>query len=215
MEVNEAAAQRCAHFEERARSIDAALASIGATRVLEIGSGFSFRGLAQAQSRDVDWLDSDLPDVIAAKHLVLGQIAPRALAGRYSLRALDALDEADSIAAARELSNGPFAIVNEGLLMYLDDAEKRRLAATIRRVLVERKGAWVTADIYVRTTRTVLRDERSKRFAELHGIDAKKFATFEDAEKFFVENGLRIDERQPNEPDRGGGRATWILRPEE
>src|ERR1043165_6261754 len=55
------------HFEERYRSIDALLAEVGATRVLELAAGLSFSGLALAQREPVVYVATDLPAIVETK----------------------------------------------------------------------------------------------------------------------------------------------------
>jgi O-methyltransferase involved in polyketide biosynthesis len=204
------------HFEHRARSLDEALAHVGATRVLEIAAGLSFRGLAMASSRpDVVYMDTDLPEIAAIKADLVARLQPSALplAGTLRVQALDALDDSAFRGAVRELPSGPIAIVHEGLLMYLDDAEKARLAASVRAALIERGGAWITADVYVRSSATVFRDERTKKFLAEHRVEERKFADWEAAEAFFVGSGLSIARRFSRTSDPWRVRETWILEP--
>jgi hypothetical protein len=46
--------------------------------------------------------------------------------------------------------------------MCLEEGEKARLAASVRDALLERGGAGVTADVYVRSTTAVYREETTK-----------------------------------------------------
>jgi O-methyltransferase involved in polyketide biosynthesis len=124
---------------------------------------------------------------------------------------LDALDPSAFRAAVAELPGGPIAVVEEGLLMYLDDAEKIRLAANVREALSTRGGAWVTADIYVRSETRVFREERTRRFLEAHGVEEKKFAHFEAAADFFAANGFTVASRLSPPADPWPMRQTWIL----
>jgi O-methyltransferase involved in polyketide biosynthesis len=182
--------------------------------VLEIAAGLSFRGLAMASSRpDVVYLDTDLPEIAAIKADLAARLHPSPLAGTLRVQALDALDDSAFRGAVRELPSGPIAIVHEGLLMYLDDAEKARLAASVRAALLERGGAWLTADIYVRSKATVFREERTKKFLEEHRVEEKKFADWDAAEAFFVGSGFSIAKRVSHTADPWRVRETWVLEP--
>src|SRR5207253_294993 len=143
-------AARRRHFEMRARSLDEALEIVGASRVLELAAGFSFRGLARAVRDAVDYLDTDLPDVVDLKRDVLARLAPPALAGTYRIEPLDAMNDAAFAAAVASLRGGALAVTHEGLLMYLTADEKARLAASIRTALRARGGRWITGDVYLR-----------------------------------------------------------------
>src|SRR5262249_44864358 len=120
---------RLRHFEARYRSLDFLLAERGATRILEIASGLSFRGLELAARRPVFYLDSDLPAMAEIKAGLVARLHPGPLAGTLRIRALDALDGEAFRGAVAELPPGDVAIVHEGLLMYLGTDEKARLAA--------------------------------------------------------------------------------------
>jgi O-methyltransferase involved in polyketide biosynthesis len=125
--------------------------------------------------------------------------------------ALDALDAAAFRDAVRQLPPGPVAIIQEGLLMYLDDAEKARLATNVRSALLERGGVWATADIYVRSDAPFFREERTKRFLEQHGVDEKKFADWAAAETFFTAQGFSIARKLSPSSDARRIRETWVL----
>jgi O-methyltransferase involved in polyketide biosynthesis len=204
---------RAAHFEARYRSIDRVLDDTGARRILELGAGFSLRGLALARRAAVDYLDTDLAPVVATKRELIAALAgaDAPLVGDLRLHALDALDGEAFRAALDGLPQGPVSIVNEGLLMYLDSGEKRRLASHVRDALQARGGAWITADIYVRAAveSGVAQDERLHEFVATHNIEANKFASHVEAEELFAEVGLRVERRLalPNDPSR----ETWVL----
>lgn len=197
---------RRAHFERRARSVDDAIAAIAPARVLELAAGLSFRGLAAVERAAIEYVDTDLPEMTAIKQSLIPSLSSAPRLGTLRVEALNALEPDALSKTVATMSDGPIAIANEGLLMYLDDEEKRCLATNIRNLLTTRGGVWITADIYVRTTQTIFRDETTKAFVQAHGIDEKKFATFEGAEAFFTENGFAIQSRAGNST-----RETWTL----
>jgi len=129
------------------------------------------------------------------------------------VRSLDALDAEAFRAAVNDIPPGPLAIVHEGLLMYLNDAEKARLAASVRAALLERGGAWVTADVYVRSDVHVFREERTKKFLEEHRVEDNKFTDFAAAEAYFDANGFAITRRWSPSTDPWRVRETWVLAP--
>src|ERR1041385_8812827 len=65
---------RLAHFESRYWTIDQLLSQLETKNILEISSGFSFRGLKAVQENDVYYIDTDLPDIIAVKKKLLAQL---------------------------------------------------------------------------------------------------------------------------------------------
>ena len=199
------------HFEVRATSIDHALDALGARNVLEIAAGLSFRGLAMAARPGVSYLDTDLPGIADIKADLAARLHPGPLSGSLRIRALDALDPTAFRGAVAELPAGPICVVHEGLLMYLDDAEKRRLAASVRHALAERGGAWVTADVYVKSEAPVYREERTRRFIERHRVDENKFEDWDAAAAFFASCGFDIANGTPRSDDPWGVRETWVL----
>jgi O-methyltransferase involved in polyketide biosynthesis len=143
---------RVMHFESRYWSIDQLLADLPYTNILELSSGFSFRGLSLSRNRPIFYIDTDLPGVIAGKQrfvdaLVAG--APTPPPGHYELQALNVLDAAAFREVIARFPPGPIAILNEGLLVYLNNAEKEILCQNIRECLLARGGRWITADIYL------------------------------------------------------------------
>lgn len=199
------------HFAERYRSLDTLLAAAGATRVLEIAGGLSFRGLALAQREPVVYLDTDLPAMVEVKSRLVAVLDAGRQVGELRLRALDALDADGVRAAVAELPPGGFAIVNEGLLMYLDDDEKRRLAGSIRDALLARGGVWITADIYLRGARDprIGQDDRLRDFLAAHRVEEQKFESRAAAEAFFTEAGFAIQRRQARSED--ATRESWVV----
>jgi len=204
-------AARCRHFEIRARSLDTALADLGATRVLELASGLSFRGLALADDPAVHYLDTDLPEMAAHKASLVSTLHPAPLAGTLRVEALDAQDPAAFAAAVRSLPPGPIAIVHEGLLVYFDDAEKARLAANIRAALAQRGGWWITADVYVRSEHHLHREPHVQKFLDAHRVDDNKFADWAAAEAYFTGAGFSIARRDSPTSDPWHVRETWTL----
>jgi O-methyltransferase involved in polyketide biosynthesis len=209
----EGAALRLRHFTERYRSIDALLAEVGATRIVELGAGLSCRGLAWAQRNPGTYVDTDLPAMTETKAQLVAALDVGPLAGELRVAALDALDATAFHVLIDELPAGPTAIVNEGLLMYLDDAEKQRLADNIRSALVRRAGVWITADIYIRGLRDprIGQDDRLRAFLAAHRVEDNKFESRAAAEAFFAATGFSIVKRQAVDAD--ATRESWVLAP--
>ena len=139
------------HFESRYWSIDQLLSGLDVPNILELSSGYACRGLDIAAQKPVHYIDTDLPDVIALKQQFITSLMGNAttLKGKLELLPLNALDEAAFNETINRFAEGQLAIVNEGLLMYLNEAEKLRLCSTIHKALLKRGGYWITADIYI------------------------------------------------------------------
>jgi hypothetical protein len=216
---------RVMHFESRYWSIDQLLADLPYTNILELSSGFSFRGLALSRQRPVFYIDTDLPGVITGKQrfidaLIAGPGAgdghaatdeakhtgsgspPTPPPGHCELQPLNVLDDAAFRAVIARFPPGPIAILNEGLLVYLNNAEKEILCQNIRECLLARGGCWITADIYVQRPAgdpLAAQSESYRQWEEQHQIEEKKFKNFADAATFFRRMGFTVDkEARPN-----------------
>lgn len=206
------------HFEARYRSLDTLLAETGLVHVLELGAGLSFRGLDLAlrpgQPPDFHYLDTDLSEMAARKAELVAALAPAPPDRTLEVLALDALDPDAFRATAARLGPGPLAIVNEGLLVYLDDREKRRLCGSVREALRAHGGAWITADIYVRTPpghpRPTLKP-RAQAFLDQHHVEENKFASWEAAESLFADEGFTIRRRLASPDEPRPIRESWVL----
>jgi O-methyltransferase involved in polyketide biosynthesis len=189
---------RVVHFELRYWSIDQLLRQTDNKNILEVSSGYSFRGLALcAQNEGLQYIDTDLPEVVATKrdlverlHLGNDHKSP------FELLPLNALDETAFSQVVQRFGAGPLSIVNEGLLMYLNREEKARLCRTIHAVLKQRGGCWITADVYVKRPADlrveIPQRDGERRFFEQHHIEENKFDSYEAARAFFAEQGFEV-----------------------
>ena len=212
---------RLMHFENRYWSINQLMQSLDITNILELSSGFSFRGLDLSRQKPVHYIDTDLPDLIATKkqfvealtgeHPPADSSAPThnpanatadsptvrlSKPGHYELRALNVLDEHAFDAIVDSFPPGELLIVNEGLLVYLDQAEKETLCRTIRKALQRRGGYWITGDVYIQKEldpSLIDREDSFHQFLQQHNIEEKKFRDFESAAEFFTRMGFIID----------------------
>lgn len=189
---------RTLHFENRYWSIDNLLNDLSIKNILELSSGFSFRGLDVSERKEVYYIDTDLPQVIETKKTFIPalqtgqQVAP----GILELLPLNALDEKEFRTIVGHFPPGEIVIVNEGLLMYLSTAEKEQLCRIIHAVLSERGGCWITADIYAKSQPANVNlkvDENVRAFFGQHKIEENKFDSFEAAETFFRRMGFEIE----------------------
>jgi O-methyltransferase involved in polyketide biosynthesis len=189
---------RVAHFELRYWSLDQLMQQAGNKNILELSSGYSFRGLALCvNDRSIHYIDTDLPEVVATKRDMLVRLQPdHPLTQHFELLPLNALDEPAFHSVVRRFGAGPLSIVNEGLLMYLGVEEKTRLCRNIHAVLKQRGGCLRTADIYVKRStkmRAALpQSAGERRFFEQHHIEENKFDSYEAARAFFAEQGFEV-----------------------
>ncbi len=191
---------RLIHFEDRYRSVDKALTEFGIKNIVEFSSGFSFRGLSMCKDPEICYIDTDLPQIIETKKVIVKELTKRFC--KYPTenlfqQALNVLDEDAFAEIINRFSTGAFAIVNEGLLIYLNERQKRKLCLIIHNLLSERGGYWITADIYIKKgiqhgiTKNFY-DERGKKFLAEHHVEENKFENFEAAKAFFKNCGFNI-----------------------
>ncbi|MCW3085639.1 MAG: hypothetical protein JWP12_3005 [Bacteroidetes bacterium] len=190
---------RVVHFESRYWSIDQLLADTDITNILELSSGFSFRGLEMAKQKGIHYIDTDLPELIETKKKFVAAIQNDEniqLEGTLETLPLNALDRNQFMEIVNRFPPGKIAIVNEGLLMYLDQKEKEQVCSIIHDILKERGGYWITADIYIMgklKSYSGKMEEKTKAFFEQHRIEENKFKSKENAKSFFEKMGLVID----------------------
>ena len=191
---------RLIHFEKRYWSIDKALTEIGLKNILEFSSGFSFRGLSMCKDPGIFYIDTDLPQIIESKKIIVRELIKRFCnypVDNLFLDSLNILDKDDFVEIINRFPTTPVAIINEGLLVYLDDGQKRKLCEIIHNLLSERGGYWITADIYIKkdpedAVIDDFYDEKGKRFIAEHQVEEKKFESFRTAEVFFKDCGFNI-----------------------
>jgi len=198
---------RVVHFESRYWSIDQLLTDLPIKNILELSSGFSFRGLKAIEQDGVHYIDTDLPGVIDTKAAFVKDLQSHPNPNsKLEILPLNALDEQAFIDIIdRFPANEPVVIVNEGLLMYLSMPEKERLCQIIQKVLDERGGYWITADIYLKQRNRlpdVQMDDKLAKFFEEHHVRDNMFDSFEQAEEFFTGQGFVIDKKAKPTPEK-------------
>ncbi len=191
---------RVLHFESRYHSINSLIDSQPLSNILELSSGFNFRGLDLLRKPGIHYIDTDLPELIAQKAGLVEELMKEVTPGngsRLELLALNALDPAAFYGVMQRFGEGPVTIVNEGLLMYLDNEEKALLCRNIRGELELRGGCWITADIYIRNPlyeQQAEGDDKLADFFRAHRVYEHMFRSEAEAEAFFNREGFVIDE---------------------
>jgi O-methyltransferase involved in polyketide biosynthesis len=189
-------------FEARYKSITQLILQSGAPQVLELASGYSLRGLDLTRSGAVRYVETDLPDVIAAKLGLLEEVRqhhaiPRS--AQHVVTTADALDfdQVRSIAAVLDPSR-PLTVLCEGLIMYLSKEQTEQLATNIRRLLGEfAGGSWITPDFTFKVEAKDLPPERVRLREAITGvtqrqIDASAFEDGHDLAAFLGRVGFNV-----------------------
>lgn len=189
---------RVMHFELRYRSIDQLLQETHCKNILELSSGYSWRGLDHCnKDAAVHYLDTDLPEVIEVKRAMVAKLQlDKEVKGHYELHTLNALNEQDFEHIIDSFNDQPLAIVNEGLLMYLNTEQKKQLCGIIHKALKNKGGYWITADVYLRRSETMRaslpQSQKEAAFFEQHNVEENKFDSYEAARKFFETQGFEL-----------------------
>lgn len=190
--------KRVVHFESRYWSIDQLLSRLTIGNILELASGYSFRGLNTVMQNNIHYIDTDLLNVINHKKDLLKDLQNDNIRtkGNLEIMALNALDENQFNEILNYFPEGPLVIVNEGLLMYLSDKEKEILSKIIYKALKKRGGFWITGDIYIKSTLERLSEETDdtlKELVEEQRIEDNMFESFDVAKDFFKRMGFVIE----------------------
>lgn len=127
--------------EARYKSLRVAIERAGNAQVLELASGFSFRGSTMPRLR---YVETDLPEIHAERVRLRAELGLCPAGDDWLFAPADATVAADLLAAP--LVPGPVTVVHEGLIQYLTVDEKRAVARAIAAVLDAHGGVWVTPD---------------------------------------------------------------------
>lgn len=158
----------------------------GCDRVLNLAAGLDTRPYRLDLSPEFEWVEADLPGLLAEKTQLLADETPRCKLTRT------AVDLADTRARAafldQALAGASKALVlTEGLLMYLEASEVVGLSATLSRPEV----AWWTLDFVspglkrLMNKKTGMLQSAPFRFAPVNGV------------AFFEDLGWRMAEVEP------------------
>ncbi len=176
-------------------------------QVLELAAGFSLHGATLAEKYpEIEYFESDYsPETIVAKKDVIeSQLLKRKLPNLRFAQG-NALDEESiqSILADAD-THRPLLVYNEGLMAYLSDAEKEKLAAIIKDLQRQFRGIWITPDPAMSAerrdrlatfTKSMSNKGFLKRAEEIAGqkYDDHGFKSEKGADEFFASQGLQIE----------------------
>jgi O-methyltransferase involved in polyketide biosynthesis len=192
-------------FEARYKSLTQLILQSGASQVLELASGYSLRGLDLTRGGAIRYVETDLPNVVAAKLTLLDDVRnahgiPRS--PQHVVTTADALDFDQVRAAAAGLDPGqPLTVLCEGLIMYLSKEQTEQLAAHVRRLLQAfAGGCWITPDFTFKPDARDLPPERLRLREAITGVtqrqmDASSFEDDQDLATFLAGAGFNVQVR--------------------
>jgi len=186
-------------FEARYKLVNRLLGLSGISQVLEIASGFSPRGLQLTDDPKIVYVEIDLPLIMAQKRKIVDAISSKK---RENLHLIDG--DATSISSLKKATiyfdpEKPIAVINEGLLRYLNFDEKTIVARNVNTLLKQFGGAWITPDItlpHVLNHENQVAKNQTKLVEKLTGIDINnnRFRDIEHAKTFFENLGFSIED---------------------
>lgn len=197
--------KRAPLVELRYKSLSGAVAHFKAKQVVELAAGLSPRGLIMTEDPEFAYIETDLPGMIDEKQQIIKRLTAPNRRTNHRMVTANALHLTHLVSAANQLVGNfsPTAIIHEGLLPYLNDYERGRLASNIVGLLTMlsdlfSNGAWwITPDIVTREQhgRTMSVSPAAKRVAETtqRNLHDNAFEDFADAERFFIGAGFRVE----------------------
>jgi O-methyltransferase involved in polyketide biosynthesis len=195
-EYDMALKMRSAFAERRFRALDIIIDRYKTNTIVELASGMATHGLIFSKDPHVQYIETDLPELIRYKEEVIQNVLSESRTNLF-FKELNALKSDDYQKVFQDLE-GPVTVVNEGLLMYLSHEEIEIVAKNVYELLKEKGGVWINPDIFLR--------DMYKQFTEIlqtRGTDSvfktgsstldNCFESFDVAEKLFTEIGFSIE----------------------
>ena len=96
--------------------------------------------------KGMQYIGCDLPAVIDSFAPIIESMADDRYKAEMDFEVVDVTNY-ESMKAAADKARGPVCIATEGLNLYLSQEERNQLGRNIRRILAEKGGCWLNADI--------------------------------------------------------------------
>ena len=180
-------------FEARYKSITQVIRKFGASQILELASGYSFRGFDLTRDGSIRYVETDLPDVVATKLSLLDDVRRQhgiASSPLHTVTVANALEFEEVRTAAAVFDHGqPLMVLCEGLIGYLTREEIERLAANVHRLLTEPGGGWwIVPDFSFKAEVRGLPPERVRLREAVTGVTQRQLdaSAFEDSDDLAV-----------------------------
>jgi hypothetical protein len=193
----EPARKRAPLVELRYNSLSGILTSMSCKNILELASGFSPRGLIMTKNPEIRFVETDLREILQKKFCIISELLGPKERPNHRFMSVDALDTDALMVAARQMRAGEQAtVIHEGLLPYLNLAEKKQLAANIMKLLQIHRGIWITPDILTKQhhEEMIAKSPAAQHILKTTGrnLGANLFEDFKSAQDFFIDAGFRV-----------------------
>ena len=192
-------------FEARYKLINELLFQTSIKQVLEIAAGFSPRGMLISENPSYVFAEIDTQTIMTKKREFIDRLMPNN--ANLRLEEGDGLSYSD-LKRATTLFNKdkPIAVINEGLMRYLNFDQKTTLANNIRQLLSRFGGAWITSDISLRKiqeSENAINSDYIQKITKATGVDivGNRFENEDVARKFFENLGFLIARHSFTEVD--------------
>lgn len=189
-------------IEGRYKAINRVLAKFETTQIIELASGLLPRGMILSENPNLTFVESDLPEMIALKQPLV-----RKLIGERPNLFFEVIDVTRQpsqfpIGADYLREDRPVTILCEGLLPYLNFAEKKQVFANVREVLLRYGGVWITTDLITQELRQKVQKNHPAMQAMNESISANtgrslednRFNTLAEVKQFVSEQGFKIEQ---------------------
>jgi len=193
-------------LEYRYKVIDEVINSSSFDVIVEIGSGFSTRGL-NFSKKGVDYLEVDLIDISTIKNKIYNQLlyskgndivkVPMSISGSVLIQ--KTWQEIRSY-----ISNRKALFINEGLMRYFNKNQKTYVGRQIATVIKKTGGAWITADVTLDRLLNFQKKTVLNKKNEIDEFVTKRsseytFSSLNNARDFFHKiTGLKIITHKPD-----------------
>lgn len=189
-------------LEARYKLISKLLNKSEINQVLELASGYSTRGLNLAKgSHRVSYVELDLPKICNKKIDVINSFTN--LPGNLHIVPGNALSKKDFKKSETYYNKeSQIAVLNEGLLRYLNFDEKRQVAENIHDLLSRYGGLWITCDV---TPRKFINNQNANlnnfnndlcKITDRNNANWR-FSDIDHVREFFGEIGFNIESIHP------------------
>ena len=189
-----------AYMELRFKSLNAFIHRLGFRQVLEFAAGVAPRALVLSEDRSMLIVETDLPELLEEKRLIVEALIPLSERTNYHLRSANVLEAEEVWNAAALFKRDPITVVHEGPFQFLTLSERKQFAGNIRSLLKVFGGAWITSDVVIRESFERFYPETKqtstlKRVTEVTGrrIAEDAFIDWEAATSFFKEEGFAVE----------------------
>ena len=134
-------------LEARYKLTDKLLMDSKINQVVELACGYTTRGLSLCEKNsEMQYVEVDLPYVIETKTKLINTFTK--IPDNLKLCSGNALDFDRLNKICKSFKDKkPIAIINQGLMRYLNFDEKRQLAENIFKIISKNNGVWITCDV--------------------------------------------------------------------